>query len=149
MKNGATVAVLLGLYGFVAAFAQAGEAERAQAYRQGVMNVFSWNMKAMNDMMKGKSAYDAAAFANHASDLAKATGLDLLPGFPEDSDGDDSDARPDIWFDFEDFAHKLEDLRGAVQALKKATMSGDKRAVGEALVKTGKACKACHEDYRD
>jgi cytochrome c556 len=32
----------------------AGELERALEYRQGVMNVFSWNMKAMSAMMKGK-----------------------------------------------------------------------------------------------
>ena len=131
------------------AMVQAGDVERAQEYRQGVMNVFSWNMKAMGDMMKGKTPYDAAAFAQHADDLAKATTLDLLPGFPEDSDSGETDARPEIWLNFEDFTQKLEELRTNAQALSKAANSGDKEAMGAALGKTGKACKACHDDYKE
>lgn len=127
----------------------AGELERALDYRQGVMNVFNWNMKSMGAMIKGKRPFDAAAFARYADDLGKAASLDLLPGFPPDSDEGETDARPDIWFDFEDFTQKLDDLRNATQTLRDAVASGDKRAMGDALGDTGKRCKACHESYKD
>lgn len=127
----------------------AGELERALEYRQGAMNVYSWNMKAMGDMMKGKKPYDGEAFARHASDLAAAASLDLLAGFPPESDSGETDARADIWFDFEDFTQKLEDLRSASQNLSQVAAGGDKEAMGEALGKTGKSCKACHDSYKD
>ena len=72
---GLTCAALLGA-GAQTAFA--GDLERTLEYRQGLMEVFSWNMKAMGAMMKGEAPYDQAAFARHAGDLAKATSLDLL-----------------------------------------------------------------------
>lgn len=147
-KNSRRLALVL-LLGGVTAATQAGEMERAQEYRQGVMNVLRWNMKAMSDMMKGKTPYDADAFARHAEDLAKAASLDLLAGFPEDSDSGDTDARPDIWLDFEGFTRKLQDLREASQRLRELSAAGDKAAMGSALGKTGKTCKACHDNYRD
>ncbi|MEJ2694839.1 MAG: cytochrome c [Candidatus Thiodiazotropha sp.] len=149
LKMSAGLAGALLFYGVGIESATAGELERALDYRQGVMNVFSWNMKSMGDMMKGKKPYDSALFARHADDLAKAASLDLLAGFPPDSDQGESDARPDIWFDFEDFSQKLADLRDASQALRKAVASGDKAAIGDALGKTGKRCKACHKSYKD
>ncbi len=127
----------------------AGELERALDYRQGVMNVFSWNMKAMGAMMKGKKPYDAEAFARHADDLAKAASLDLLAGFPEDSDQGETDALPDIWLDFEGFTQKLEALRTASRSLSKVAASGDKAAMGDALGKTGKSCKGCHDSFKN
>jgi cytochrome c556 len=127
----------------------AGDLERTLEYRQSVMNVLSWNMKAMGAMMKGKKPYDAKAFARHANDLASAASLDLLAGFPEDSDKGETDALPDIWLDFEGFTQKLEDLRTASRSLSEAAASGDKAAMGAALGKTGKTCKGCHERFKD
>ena len=145
-----TAVIVLGTVAYGAESAMAGDMEQAQEYRQGVMNVFRWNIKAMSGMMKGKRPYDAKAFAGYANDLAKATTLDLMPGFPEDSDsGDDTDARPDIWLDFDDFKQKFEDLRSASRNLSEVAAGGDKTAMGEALDRAGKACKACHDKYKD
>jgi cytochrome c556 len=143
------LAVLGLLIGCGVQSAAAGELERALEYRQAVMNVYSWNMKAMGNMMKGKKPYDAKAFARHAKDLADAAALDVLAGFPPESDEGETDARADIWFDFEDFTQKLEDLRRASLSLSQVAATGDKAAMGEALGKAGKTCKACHDSYKD
>ncbi|MCU7891500.1 MAG: cytochrome c [Candidatus Thiodiazotropha sp. (ex Ustalcina ferruginea)] len=90
----------------VAPVAIANDIERAVDYLQGVMNIFSWNMKAMGSMMKGEEPFDQKAFALHASDLAGTATLNLLPGFPEDSESDESDALPEIWMEFDDFEEK-------------------------------------------
>ncbi|MEW8506735.1 MAG: cytochrome c [Candidatus Thiodiazotropha sp.] len=127
----------------------AGEIEKAVDYRQGLMNVLSWNMKAMSNMMKGKIPYDQQAFATHANDLAAASALNLLPGFPEDSESEESDALPEIWMEFDDFEAKYEALGKAASNLSSAAANGDKGAIGEALSKAGKACKACHKKYKN
>ncbi|MCG7983281.1 MAG: cytochrome c [Candidatus Thiodiazotropha lotti] len=127
----------------------AGEVEKAVEYRQGVMNVFSWNMKAMGDMMKGKTEFDKARFAAHAEELSNASKFKLMNGFPEDSESDESDALAEIWMDFEDFESKFQDFGSAAQALDKAAQGGDKGSMGAALKETGKSCKACHKKYKN
>ncbi|MEW8584174.1 MAG: cytochrome c [Candidatus Thiodiazotropha sp.] len=129
--------------------AGADEVEKAVDYRQGVMNVYSWNMKAMSNMMKGKVPYDQKAFAAHANDLAAASALKLMPGFPEDSESEESDALPEIWMEFDDFEAKYKALGEAASNLSRTAADGEKGAIGEALKKTGKACKACHKKYKN
>ncbi|MEW8411809.1 MAG: cytochrome c [Candidatus Thiodiazotropha sp.] len=127
----------------------ADEVEKAVDYRQGVMNVYSWNMKAMSNMMKGKVPYDQKAFAAHANDLAAASALKLMPGFPEDSESEESDALPEIWMEFDDFEAKHRALGEAASNLSRIAAEGEKGAMGEALKKAGKACKACHKKYKN
>ena len=127
----------------------AGEVERAVDYRQGVMNVFSWNMKAMGSMMEGKTPFDQKLFAEYARELATAAQFNLISGFPEDSESDESDALAEIWMDFEDFEAKYRDLGDTAKALSKAATQGDKANLGMALKETGKTCKACHKKYKN
>ncbi|RLW69184.1 MAG: hypothetical protein B6D71_11175 [gamma proteobacterium symbiont of Stewartia floridana] len=129
--------------------ALAGEVEKAVEYRQGVMNVYSWNMKAMGDMMKGKTEFDKVRFAAHAEELSNASKFKLMNGFPEDSESDESDALAEIWMDFEDFESKYQDFGSAAQALEKAAQGGDKGTMGAALKEAGKSCKACHKKYKN
>jgi cytochrome c556 len=128
---------------------QAGDVEKAVEYRQGAMEVFGWNLRGMSAMMKGAKPYDGARFAGMAKDLETATQLDLLSGFPTDSESDESDALPDIWLDFDDFKSKYEDLRVAAKALNAAVAGGDKASIGAALKDVGGSCKACHKKYKD
>jgi cytochrome c556 len=127
----------------------AGEVEKAVEYRQGVMNVYGWNMKAMSNMMKGKIPFDQKAFARHAKDLAAASSLNLMPGFPEDSESEQSDALPEIWMEFDDFEAKYKDLVEAASSLSEVAADGDKVSLGKALEKAAKACKACHKKYKN
>lgn len=132
-----------------AAEGEGGGFEREIEYRESVMNLFSWNMKPMGAMMKGKIPYDQAVFADHAQDLAVAASLNLLPGFPEDSDEGETDALAEIWMDFEDFEKKFKDLRSAANALNKAVSGGDQSNIKSAFSDVGKACKACHKAYKN
>ena len=126
-----------------------GDNERAIEYRQAVMNVMGWNMKPMGAMMKDKMPYDAAAFARHAKDLASAASVDLISGFPEDSDAGETDALPDIWLDFEDFKQKFQNLQNSSNNLNEAVSAKDQGKIKAAFAELGKACKACHKAYKD
>ena len=132
-----------------APMAWADEIEKAVDYRQGVMNVFGWNMKAMSNMLKGKTPFEQKLFASHAKDLAIASGLNLMPGFPEDSESEESDALVEIWMEFDDFEAKYKKLGETARSLSEVAANGDKAKLGKALEMTGKACKACHKKYKN
>ena len=124
--------------------------ERAIEYRTGVMEVFAWNMHQMGQMIKGKQNHDPARFSAWARDLNAASQLDLLAGFPEDSDaGDDTDARAEIWLDWENFVAKLDALRKATDKLAKISNSADMNELKTGFQAVGKACKSCHKAFRE
>jgi cytochrome c556 len=127
---------------------QAAKVEDAVYFRQGVMNVFSWNAAHMAAMAKGEVPFDAAAFQGYAADLAAAAAINILPGFPEESTTDDSDAKDEIWLNWKDFESKLQDLRSASAKLKEVAAGGDEAAIKAQLDATRRTCKACHDDYK-
>ncbi|MCG6863171.1 MAG: cytochrome c [Chromatiaceae bacterium] len=130
--------------------AQADDAvEKAVDYRQGVMNVYAYNATSMGDMVKGKTKFDAAAFARYAKDLAAAAQLDVLAGFPEDSINDDSDASDTIWLDWVKFQDKHKALQEQSAKLADVASEGDESAMKEQFGKTAKTCKGCHDDFRN
>jgi cytochrome c556 len=53
-----------------------------------------------------------------------------------------------IWTNKADFDSKARDLQQAAAALEMAAMSGDKAETMKAAVAVGKACGACHDQYR-
>ena len=145
-----TTALLAGTAGTANALASEGHS-KAIDYRNSVMTVLKWNMGAMGAVMKGKQPYDREQFKRHAQDLATAAHLDLLAGFPEGSDeGEDTAARMDIWMDWDSFEAKYADLKKTSKALAEtAAGSGGLEAIGPKFGAVGKACKACHDSYKD
>jgi len=123
--------------------------EREIEYRQGVMNILSWNMKHIGGMLKGKMPYEAEKIKTHAADIASVASLDIMAGFPEDSTGEDSSALEDIWMDFENFEQKMADFKTAAKDMNMAAQSGDKAAVGKAMGPLGKSCKGCHKPFKN
>ncbi len=146
-----TTAALLTLGAALPTAATAGEADRVEQaieYREGVMEVLGWNMKRMSAMLKGAEPWDGATFARRARDLNAAAHLDLLAGFPEDSVSDESDARDEIWLDWEKFTAGLDRLRERSARLAEVATGNDRQAMARALGEVGKSCKGCHKAFR-
>lgn len=118
-------------------------------YRQGAMQVIGWNFKAMGKMVKGKTEFDKASFTNHAADMNRAAQLDILAGFPEDSEHDESRATADIWFKWDEFEEKMSAFRSQADELDKAAASGDEAVMKAQFAETGKSCKSCHKAFRE
>ena len=129
------------------AFAQA-KPEDAIKYRQGVYRVIGWNFGPMAAMAKGDRPYDAAAFARHAEIVAYMSKLPL-EGFIPGSESGETKAKPEIWLDLDDFKAKLEKMQGEAAKLAEVAKSGDFNAAKAQLGETGKACKACHDKFRN
>jgi len=123
--------------------------EKAVDYRQSLMTLVGDNFKPMGAMVKGKIPYDAKQFERYARDLEAVSHLDVLRGFPPDSDGQGSEAKPEIWFEWDDFTAKLQDMQDATRELRKVAASGDPTAIKAQFTKTAKACKACHKKFKE
>ncbi len=152
MKKMQSIHILLmcALPMFATAVSADDKVEQAVEYRQGVMNIVGWNFKHMGAMAKGNAAFDQAAFAAYANELQAATRLNLLSGFPEDSDeSDETAAKAEVWMDWEDFQQKFKDLQQQAAALAKVAADGNEEAVKQQFGKTAKTCKACHKVYKE
>ena len=123
---------------------------KAIDYRNSVMTVMKWNIRPMGKMVKGEMPYDKDAFAQHAADLKNTSHLNLLAGFPEGSDeGEDTSARIDIWMDWDGFVEKYDALKKASSELAETAAGGDLDAIKPKFGAVGKACKSCHDDFKD
>jgi cytochrome c556 len=139
----------------IAAFAGAAVAtaavkpETAIHYRQSVYTMIGWNFGPLAQMVKGKSAWDAAEFSRHAERIAFLT-PQLLEGFPQGSDsGADTEAKPEIWNSMDDFKSKMDDLVKQSRLLADVAKGGDEAKMKEQFKHTASACKACHDKYRN
>jgi cytochrome c556 len=122
--------------------------ERVIHYRQSAMAMIGWNFAPLGTMVKGKTPFDAREFSRRA-DRLEFLGPQLLEGFAKGSDrGAETDAKAEIWSDFEDFRAKLDDYVNESKKLAEVARNGSEAEMKEQFKKTAEACKACHDKYR-
>jgi cytochrome c556 len=122
--------------------------EKAIHYRQSVYTMIGWNFVPMVDMIKNKTPWDSAEFGKHAERIASLA-PQLLEGFPQGSDkGAETEAKPDIWKNMDDFKSKMNDLVRETKNLAEVAKTGDEAKTREQFKKTAGACKNCHDKYR-
>lgn len=124
------------------------KSEEAIKYRKGVYAVMGWNFRPMAQMVKGERPYEAAAFARNAEIVAYMSKL-ALEGFTPGTESGDTKAKPEIWLDMDDFKAKMEKMQGEAAKLADLSKGGDFDAIKAQFGETGKACKACHDKYRN
>ena len=124
--------------------------EKAIEYRQSIMNIYAWNLKPMGQVVKGEAPFEAERFRRHARDLAAASQLHLFSGFPEDSDeGEETDAKSEIWLDWENFEQKYRNFQQKAASLHTAAQGGDLEQIRPAFGATARSCKDCHKAFRE
>ncbi len=126
----------------------ASEAQDQVEYREGVFHVMAWDFSQMKRMLEDESRYNAEDFqrrANRLVDMAK-----MLPeGFPETRPKRvKTDAKKQIWENWDDFQQKLNDIESKAGGLAEAAASGNKESVTKAFGAVGNSCKGCHDKYR-
>lgn len=130
------------------AAAQFQKPEDAIKYRQAAFTVMANHFGRVGAMAQGKAPFDAKAAA---ANIAIANSLTALPftAFGAGTDkGMPNRAKPEIWTDAAKFKSLTEDMQAAMAKLDTAAKSGDLEQIKTAVGATGKACKACHDDYR-
>ncbi|NND18611.1 MAG: cytochrome c [Silicimonas sp.] len=141
--GGTSVAVLLLVAS--AALAHQGVKNPAVKARMDVMSAIGDNTKLLGRMAKGEVAFDAGTA--RAAAAAIAGGAERTPILFAAREHDPvSEARLNIWSNFEDFSLKSDALKEAAEAAQGMTSEGELRV---ALAEIGAACRSCHADYRD
>jgi cytochrome c556 len=111
--------------------------------RKDLMKSFGGAAKALGGMAGGEVAYDAAA-AEAAKAALVAGAADIAAKFEMQAEDPASEAKPDVWTNWEDFLAKAKMLGDAGAALDVASLDGIKAGMGA----IGGSCKDCHTTYR-
>lgn len=128
-----------------AAFAQDAEPTDPNAIaRSELMKLVGMNTGILGNMASGKEAYDAAKAEGAKAALIDASSK-IEATFMEQGGADPaSEAKPEIWANWEDFLVKATALNAAATAVDVASVE----TIGAGMAGIGGSCKDCHTDYR-
>ncbi len=133
--------------GLSAPIAAEPSAEDAYEYRESIMTALKGHAGAISRQARGLAG-DSDYVANHAKAIAS-LGTELHTIFPEGSNVEGSEALAAIWDEPEKFAEVLVNAEDAMAALGEVADGGDMEAIGNSFMNVGKACKGCHEGFRE
>jgi len=124
------------------------EDEMQQSYRQSYFALLAANFGPMVAAVKGEIPWEQSQMENWANDLAALSTLNVMRGFGDGSDKGTTRAKPEIWENKADFTSKMETLHKELVTLQEVTAAGDRAKTAEQVGAAGKACKACHDEYK-
>ena len=145
MLMAATVAA--GLATALPAAAQFAKPEDAIKYRKAAMTLQGYHLGRIFGMANGKIPFDAKTAANDSDTLLAVTRLPFV-AFGEGTDKGETKADAKIWTEKDKFMAAATTMQDAVVKLNTAAKGGNIDTIKAAVGETGKACKACHDNYR-
>ena len=122
--------------------------EDAIKYRQSALFILGQSFGPLAGMAQGKIPYDKDAAVRNAG-IAEFVSKLPWDRFGPGTDQGNTKAKPEIWLNLEDFRAKADKMQTEVAKLAQVTKSGDVNAFKAQVGETGKACKACHDEYRN
>lgn len=111
--------------------------------RKELMKAMGGAAKTLGGMASGEVAHDAAA-AEAARQTLIASAGEIGAKFTNNAEDPASEAKPEVWTNWDDFLAKGKALGDAAAALDVASAA----SIGAGMGGVGGACKACHSDYR-
>ena len=149
------VAILSSTVALSTAVAQTGpsspqeQAQKAVVLRQAVFDVQGFAFGPATALLKGQSFNAEAAVT--AGQRIEITSSMIPEVFRIDTSKFTlkTKARAGIWTNMSDFKQKAEGLHDAAMNLVAAAKTGDKSATLDAVKGVGKACSACHDEYKE
>jgi cytochrome c556 len=123
--------------------------EDAIKYRQSAMFLVGQNFGPLAAMAQGKIPYDKDAAIKYAEIVGFVSKLPLRGFQPGTDTGGDTKAKPEIWENMDDFKSKLEKMQQETAKLPEVAQNGDFNALKAQVGETGKACKGCHDKYKN
>lgn len=140
--------LLVGMLGLVLMLtgAQAQDDEHFLGYRQKVMQAIGASMGGIGDILKHKLPF-AGHIETHASDISRMSTL-IRDAFEKEITEGRTDAKPEVWQDWDKFAAAAEALQEESAKLADVASAGDMAAIGAQMKNLGKACGDCHKPFR-
>lgn len=139
--------LVAGIVGAAQAQSPFGKPEDAIKYRQSALFVMGQHFGRIGAVVKGERPFDKAEVANNAAIVEE---MSKLPwdGFVAGTDKGKTQAKPEIWTEAAKFKSRHEKLEQETAKLAQVAKGGDLDAIKAQFGETGKACKACHDDFR-
>jgi cytochrome c556 len=126
------------------------QAEKVAKVREAVMTVVGWNVAPMAAMAKEELPYDAAEFEKRAKRIAEMLAMTTDAFRPDTRDAVlDTESLDVIWEEFDELRRLAGEARDKARAAETVAGTGDFAQVQAAFLDLGKACKACHERFRE
>jgi cytochrome c556 len=122
--------------------------EDAIKYRRSALFINGQSFGTLAAMAQGKIPHDPAAAGRHAEIVDFMIKLPWSAFSPGTETGD-TKAKPEIWLEPEDFKAKADKVQQEVAKLLQVAKGGDFNALKAQVGETGKACKACHDKFRN
>lgn len=152
MRSRVVALALAGALCALPAAAQFKKPEDAVQYRQSVMTVMGHSFALIGAMAAGKAPFDASAAATNAEIVAMMSKLPFSAFVAKTSSADMSGktkAKPEIWAEPDKFKSAATKMQDAVAHLNTVAKGGNLDEIKTAFGAAGKACKACHDDFRE
>ncbi len=116
--------------------------------RKAVFKQFTATLEPLGLMARDRKPWDAAAFKSSALELQRLSTLPW-PYFTADGNYPPTRAKPAVWDKPAEFKQAQDDFLAAVAALVAAAERGGADAGRPAVEAVEKACKACHDRFRN
>jgi cytochrome c556 len=136
-----------GITGAVHAQSPFAKPEDAIKYRQSALFVMGQHFGRIGAVVKGEHPYNKEEVAKNAAIAEQMSSLHweaFVPG----TDKGNTRAKPEIWTNVDKFKSAAEKMQQEMSKLAAVAKGGDLNAVKVQFGETGKACKACHDDFR-
>lgn len=128
-----------------AAFAQEAPTDPNAIARSELMKTVGMNTGILGNMASGKEAFDAAKAEGAKAALIDAAAK-VEAAFMEQGGADPvSEAKPEIWANWEDFLVKAKAMGDAAGTVDVASAE----TIGAGMGAIGATCKDCHTSYRE
>ena len=109
------------------------------------MSAMGKDLKAISEIIKGNTEYDSDVMRQTALRIKSYSGEAMLTLFPEGSLQPASEARLEIWQDWDRFSEMAMDLEQVSQEFADTADAGIDPMAFKAITS---ACAACHKDFR-
>ncbi|WP_290652362.1 cytochrome c [Aquisalimonas sp.] len=140
------IALAAGIALIFATSVYAEDAEVYVDYRQGLMSAVGGNTAASAAILIDGAPFEAN-LEEHARAIERLT-EDIPALFPEGTDHEDSDAKPEVWDDRSTFEERAEASHRAATAFREAVEEGDPAQAMPYFRELGGSCSNCHDDFR-
>ena len=114
----------------------------------GIANTWSPGLNNRSARDESKKSYLAALTLTAPDSLGPIAGSSLYAGFVDGTDKGDTKAKAEIWTERDKFNAAAGKMQEEMVKLNTAAKGGNIDAIKAAAGETGKACKACHDNYR-
>ena len=116
--------------------------------RMELMKSYAGGMKKINNAIRNSSADDVEVIKTEAAKMVM-TSEKIMNMFPVGSSGGISEASPQIWIQNDDFLKQIKKFAKAARKLFRSATSLSKEDSFKLFREVGRACKTCHQSYRN